>query len=182
MTMWTPKADVESDFSDFPGTDLPNKPRRSRRRAWRDGLAEQTVAKNFEDIRASRAFERAIIGNVDPRSAIELALVHRLANLFWRLRRASAVETGLLEARGERRLQDPSGGPSQRRALPSPNGHGKVRGSYGPHEPDPCLKSHTIAESFLRLSNRDPTCLTEWAGMKRDCGAKRCKQSGRLTR
>ena len=68
MTMWTPNADVESDFSDLPGTDLPNKPRRSRRRAWRDGLAEQTVAKNFEDIRAYRAFERAIIGNVDPRS------------------------------------------------------------------------------------------------------------------
>ena len=90
MTMWTPNADVESDFSDLPGTDLPNKPRRSRRRAWRDGLAEQTVAKNFEDIRAYRAFERAIIGNVDPRSTIELALVHRLANLFWRVGRYEA--------------------------------------------------------------------------------------------
>ena len=44
------------------------------------------------------------------------------------------------------------------------------------------LKSHTIAESFLRLSNLTPPCLTEWAGMKRDCGAKRCKQSGRLRR
>ena len=122
MTMWTPNGDVEYDFSDLPGIDLPNKRRRSRRRAWRDGLADQTVAKNFEDIRAYRAFERAIIGNVDPRSAIELALVHRLANLLWRLRRASAVETGLFEAQGEPRRQDPSGRPSQPRALPTPFG------------------------------------------------------------
>jgi hypothetical protein len=28
--------------------------------------------------------------------------------------------------------------------------------AHGPHEPDPCLKSRTIAESFLRL---DPTLL-----------------------
>src|SRR4029077_7944239 len=80
------------------------KRRRSRRRAWRDGLADQTVVKNFEDIRSYRAFERALIGRLDPRSVVELALGHRLASLLWRLRRANAIETGLFEIAGERPL------------------------------------------------------------------------------
>ena len=42
--------------------------RRSRRRAWRDGLADQTVVNDFEDIRSYRAFERALVGSVDPRA------------------------------------------------------------------------------------------------------------------
>ena len=154
MTMWTPNADVESDFSDLPGTDLPNKPRRSRRRAWRDGLAEQTVAKNFEDIRAYRAFERAIIGNVDPRSAIELALVHRLANLFWRLRRASAVETGLLEARGERRATGPVRRAQSTAGAPKPQWPWQSPWLIRTTRARP--RTCTIAESFLRL---DPTLL-----------------------
>jgi hypothetical protein len=44
---------------------------------------------------------------------IELALVHRLASLLWRLRRASAIETGLFELPGEARWQDLSRGPRQ---------------------------------------------------------------------
>ena len=50
MTMWTPNGDVEGDVSDLPDIDLPNKRRRSRRHAWRDGLANQTVIRDFEDI------------------------------------------------------------------------------------------------------------------------------------
>jgi hypothetical protein len=100
MTMWARNGDVESDVSDLPGIEPPHKRRRSRRRAWRDGLAHQTVAKNFEDIRDYRAFERALIRSIDPRTAIELTLVHRLANLLWRLRRACAIETCLFETQG----------------------------------------------------------------------------------
>ena len=37
MTMWRPNEPVE-DVSDPPGIDLQNKRRRSRRRAWREGL------------------------------------------------------------------------------------------------------------------------------------------------
>ena len=73
---------------------------------WRDGLADQTVVGDIEDIRSYRAFERALIGSIDPRSVIELAFGH------WRLRRASAIETGLFfEIPGEPQLacrQDPS--------------------------------------------------------------------------
>jgi len=48
-----------------------------------------------------RAFERTLVGSVEPRSVLELALVHRLASLLWRLRRASAIETGLFDIKAE---------------------------------------------------------------------------------
>src|SRR5262249_29969109 len=98
--MW-PNEPVEEDISDVSDIGPQSKRRRSRRRAWRDGLADQTVVRTLEDIRSYRALERALIRRIDPRTAIELALVHRLANLLWRLRRASAIETGLFETQGE---------------------------------------------------------------------------------
>src|SRR5262249_54823449 len=144
------------------------------RRAWRDGLADQTVVQTLEDVRSYRAFERALIGSVDPRSALELALAHRLASLLWRLRRACAIETGLFEMQGEL----PSPRPGQPGALQTANGangHGKGPGSNG-HEdlsvsdqeplattmraaPRRWSKSRTIAQCFMRLSNLDPTLL-----------------------
>jgi hypothetical protein len=180
MTMWTPSGDVESDVSDLPGIDRPNKRRRPRsRRACRDGLADQTVVRDVEDIREYRAFERLLIRSIDPRTAIELALVHRLANLLWRLRRANAIETGLFEIHGEFppvQRQGPSRG--QPGAVQSPgraNGHHKIAGSNGPQEPpvndrepqstsmhlpfEPGSKSRTIAQRFLRLCNLDPALL-----------------------
>jgi hypothetical protein len=113
---------------------------------------------------------------------IELALVHRLASLMWRLRRASAIETGLFEFQDEllsARRQDPSRGPSQAGTLPTvtgANGHNKGPGSNGRDDPpisdhdnslsttmraaqDPWSKSRAIAQCFLRLSNLDPTLL-----------------------
>src|SRR5262249_44075473 len=103
VTMWRPTEPVEDDVSDLPGIDPHGKRRRSCRRGWRDGLADQTVVQALEHVRSYRAFERVLIGSVDPRSVIELELelVHRLASLFWRLRRASAIETGLFELLGE---------------------------------------------------------------------------------
>jgi hypothetical protein len=176
MNMWRPKP-AEEDVSAPPGMDLQNKRRRSRRRAWRDGLADQTT---LEDARSYRAFERTLIGSIDPRSVIELALVHRLASLFWRLRRACATETGLLEMQGElpsATRQDPSrgSGPARSKLPPGPMGIAKAlartdvptRRSADP-EPLPTAlpaapgrwsQSHTIAHCFLRLSNLDPTLL-----------------------
>jgi hypothetical protein len=132
-------------------------------------------------VRSYRAFERTLIGSVDPRSVLELALVHRLASLLWRLRRASAIETGLFEIQGElllARRQDPSRGPSQAGTLATPtraNGQSKGPGSNGPHHPPasdqqplstsvrtplgPWSKPRAIAQCFLRLSNLDPTLL-----------------------
>ena len=82
MTMWGPNAGFGEDISKPVAVDPQSKRRRSRRRAWRDGLSDQTVVTNFEDVRAYRAFERVLIGSVDPRSVIELELAHRLASLI----------------------------------------------------------------------------------------------------
>jgi hypothetical protein len=180
MTMWRSNEPAE-DISDLPGIDFQNKCRRARRRAWRDGLSDQTVIKPLENVRSYRAFERALVGSVDPRSVLELALVHRLASLLWRLRRASAIETGLFEMHAELRLarqQDASRGLSEPGTLSTPtrgNGHSKVSSSNGPHDPPaddeepPATsmrpspgrwsKSRAIAQCFLRLSNLDPTLL-----------------------
>ena len=175
--MWRPSEPAEEDVSDLPGIDPYSKRRRSRRRAWRDGLADQTVVRNVEDIRDYRAFERLLIRSIDPRTAIELALIHRLANLLWRLRRASAIETGLFEVQGEFLLaQRQSSAREQPGAVQTAarlNGHGKMPGSNGPHEPpasdreslstsmhpplEPGLKSRAIAQRLLRLSDLDPS-------------------------
>jgi hypothetical protein len=179
--MWRPNEPVEEGVSDFPGIDRQSKRRRSRR-GWRDGLAAQTVVRNLEDVRFYRAFERALIGSVDPRSALELALAHRLASLLWRLHRASAIETGLFEIQGEllsARRQDSSRGPSQAGTLPTATGaNGHNKGPRSNVRDDPPISDHdnslsttmraapgrwskscTIAQCFLRLSNFDPTLL-----------------------
>src|SRR5262249_35208056 len=187
MTMWRLNEPAEEDVSNLPDVDLQDRRRRSRRGAWRHGLADQTVVKDFEDARSYRAFERTLTGSVDPRSVIELALVHRLASLLWRLRRASAIETGLFEIQGEfllARQQDPSHGPSQPGTPPTrtlANGHKTVLGPNGRDDPPtsdqeplpttstrPPLtrwsKSRAIAQCFLRLSNLDPTLLDRVGG------------------
>jgi hypothetical protein len=185
--MWRPNEPVEEDGSNLVGIDPQSKRRRSRRRAWLEGLADQTVIQVLEDVRSYRAFERTLVGSVDPRSVIELSLVHRLASLLWRLRRACAIETGLFEMQGEllsARRQDPSRGPSQAGALPTvtvANGHSKGPGPNGRDDPpisdqDNALsttmraapgrwsKSRTIAQCFLRLSNLDPALLDRVGG------------------
>jgi hypothetical protein len=163
------------------GIDPQSKRRRSRRRGWRDGLADQTVVKTLEEVRSNRAFERTLIGSIDPRSVIEVAFGHRLASLLWRLRRANAIETGLLEMQDELLLapqQASSHGPSQLGMLPTPTrdfGHSKGPGSNGRHDPtasdqrplstpmrpplEPYSRSRAIAQCFLRLSNLNPTLL-----------------------
>jgi hypothetical protein len=99
--MWRPNEPIAEDLSDLPDIDPQNKRRRSRRRAWRDGRAVQTIIENLEDGMSYRSFERAIVASFGPRSVIELELICGLASLFWRLRRASAIETGLFEIHGE---------------------------------------------------------------------------------
>jgi hypothetical protein len=70
---------------------------RSRCNAVRHGLTAETVIGALEDAEDYKAFEAAITADYDARSAVERELVLRLASLLWRLRRATAVETGLFE-------------------------------------------------------------------------------------
>ena len=67
----------------------------SRCNAVRHGLTAETVIGALEDAEDYKAFEAAIIADYDAQSAVERELVLRLASALWRLRRATAMETGL---------------------------------------------------------------------------------------
>jgi hypothetical protein len=69
----------------------------SRRNAVRHGLTAETVLDVLEDPEDYKAFEAAVASDFDVQTAIERELVLRLASLLWRLRRATAIDTGLLQ-------------------------------------------------------------------------------------
>jgi hypothetical protein len=77
--------------------------RRSRRNAFRHGMTAQTVIGALEDADEYRAFEADIMAGCTPHPSIERSLASRLASLLWRLRRATAIESGLFEAQPLRR-------------------------------------------------------------------------------
>ena len=182
--------------------DPQSKRRRSRRRAWRDGLCEQTVVANFEDVRAYRAFERVLIGSADPRSVIELELVHRLASLLWRLRRAGAIETGLFELRanfcpraagpvprtpsagdphhaGQWPPQRPRLERTRRSAGERPRKAVDVRCTRRAYDGRTPAASPNVSCAFPILTQ---PCLVAWVPMKRDYGARPHKPFGPSTR
>lgn len=71
--------------------------KKSRRNAVRHGLTAETVIDELEDAEDYAAFEMAITADYDAHSAAERELVLRLASVLWRLRRATAIESGLFE-------------------------------------------------------------------------------------
>jgi len=75
--------------------------RRSRANAIRHGLTAETVVASLEDAEDYKTFEAAVISGYCAETAVERELVLRLASLLWRLRRATAIETELLEIRAE---------------------------------------------------------------------------------
>ncbi len=74
---------------------------RSRGNALRHGLTAETVVAALEDAQDYKAFEATIIADYEPETAVDRELVLRLASLLWRLRRANAIETNLLEIHAE---------------------------------------------------------------------------------
>jgi hypothetical protein len=124
----------------------------------------------LEDVRSYRAFERVLVGSVDPRSVLELALVHRLASLLWWLRRACAIETGLFEiqdrSRGQPETLQTPGQPKGHKIAPASNGRADpLRSDQEPQSTSmrpplaPWSKSTAIAQCFLHLSKLDPSLL-----------------------
>ncbi|HVN93463.1 MAG TPA: hypothetical protein VMT38_07200 [Terracidiphilus sp.] len=79
--------------------------RRSRQNAIRHGLTAETVIDALEDADDYAAFELAIAADFDAQSAVERELVLRLASVLWRLRRASAIESGLFRIQARQLLQ-----------------------------------------------------------------------------
>jgi hypothetical protein len=79
--------------------------RRSRLNAVRHGLTAETVIDALEDAEDYAAFELAVTSDFDAQTAVERELVLRLASLLWRLRRATAIESGLFKIQAKHLLQ-----------------------------------------------------------------------------
>src|ERR1700758_1723035 len=79
--------------------------RRSRQNAVRHGLTAETVIDALEDAQDYAAFEMAVTADYDAQSAVARELVLRLASLLWRLRRATAIESGLFRIQALQLLQ-----------------------------------------------------------------------------
>ena len=89
---------------------------RSRRNAFRHGLAAQTVINVIENAEDYQTLESSLLADYEPRSAFESELVVRLASLLWRMRRATMIETGLLQIQSDV-WREPRN--SRRPAIPS---------------------------------------------------------------
>ena len=74
---------------------------RSRCNAVRHGLTAETVITTLEDEEDYKAFELSVTSGFDAHTAVEREFVLRLASLLWRLRRATAIDTGLLQLQSE---------------------------------------------------------------------------------
>jgi hypothetical protein len=83
------------------GPKTPDGKARSSQNAVRHGLTAETVIGPLEDPADYRAFEQAVTSAYDAETAVERELVLRLASLLWRLRRATSVETSLLQIQYE---------------------------------------------------------------------------------
>ncbi|MDN3274941.1 hypothetical protein QWJ07_11835 [Frankia sp. RB7] len=92
-----------SQLSTGPVTEKGKK--RSRRNALRHGLTAETVIDTLEDASDYTAFEMAITADYNPESGVARELVLRLASLLWRLRRATAIESGLFKIQARQLLQ-----------------------------------------------------------------------------
>ena len=149
---------------------------RSRCNAARHGLTAETVIGALEDADDYRAFEAAIIADYDAQSAVERELVLRLASLLWRLRRSTAIETGLFEIQADhlnefRRVRELN--PGSREIMcamfgqpdlasfnhnivsdGATNSIETVSSSPGPKPFDPVVGPNAeVAHCFLRLAN-----------------------------
>jgi hypothetical protein len=124
----------------------------------------------LEDLNEYKAFEEAIAADYDAQSTVERELVLRLASLLWRLRRATAMETGLFAMQAEHLRHDKQELPAVSREIiqlmfakpdvtrPSVAQGGDTAKRYG--DDDPCgqtqpgtVGNDDLARCFLRLAN-----------------------------
>jgi hypothetical protein len=117
---------------------------RSSQNAVRHGLTAETVIGPLEDPADYRAFEQAVTTAYDAETAIERELVLRLASLLWRLRRATSVETGLLQIQHE-------ASPASDPARPPGEVCEVIEIFQSGRDPSGC----ELARCFLRLADLD---------------------------
>jgi hypothetical protein len=112
----------------------------SRRNALRHGFTAETVIEPLESPEEYRALEEAIVSEYLPQTPVEQELVHRLASLFWRLRRATSIETGLLRMQSE--IVHAFRSSRQNAATPSPE--------EAPQSARMLSTTKTVSRSFTR--------------------------------
>ena len=122
---------------------------KSRRNAVRHGLTAETVIGSLEDAEDYKAFEAAIIADYDAQRAVERELVLRLASFLWRLRRTTAIETGLFAIQSQREHQDRKVRDAETAARQS------LYKLFGPSNwsEESTGPMSTITHCFLRLAN-----------------------------
>jgi hypothetical protein len=136
---------------------------RSRCNAVRHGLTAETVVELLEDPEDYKAFEVSVTSDFDAQTAVERELVLRLASLLWRLRRAIAVETGLLQMQNEilRDVQKTQQGKPLMPDRPCKTlfGNGEMTTRHACDHAAGVLPAQKynadIARRFLRLANLD---------------------------
>jgi len=110
------------------GPKTPNGKQRSSQNAIRHGLTAETVIGPLEDPADYQAFEQAVTTAYDAETAVERELVLRLASLLWRLRRATSVETGLLQIQCEASTApDPARSPEKSARLSKSSSPGTIQ-------------------------------------------------------
>jgi hypothetical protein len=138
--------------------------RHASQNAVRHGLTAETVIVPLEDADDYRAFEQAVTADYDAETAVERELILRLASLLWRLRRATSIETGLLQIE-EEILQGPEPSQTQShghtvarlvRLGDEPTG---IRSAHGLNDPRDAQAMFNVgldmAWRFLRLADLD---------------------------
>ena len=156
--------------------------RRSRRNAFRHGLTAESVITVMEDEKAYRKFERIVIHDYGPETALERALVVRVSSLLWRLRRAVAIETGLFDLQAQIMrerpsfndhpndplkvfydlLRQPRRDPISTEQIGRDHEVGQSvdqQQAASPHLPRHAISPSEMAICFLRLENFNPTRL-----------------------
>jgi hypothetical protein len=144
----------------------------SRRNALRHGFTTETVLEPLENPEEYRTFEAAILSEYLPQTPVEQELVRRLASLFWRLRRATSIETGLLRMQGDillafrssrRKFIEPAanGASSQFGEADAKPGQekladaGPIESNKGDQPSAATSATRDVALSYLRLANLD---------------------------
>jgi len=146
--------------------------RKSRQNAVRHGLTAETVIDSLEDAEDYATFEMAVTADYDAQSAVERELVLRLASLLWRLRRATAIESGLFKIQAKHLLQfrqRKQAHEKRQEIIDSVCRHAvasKEDMQHDDHQPsssildpapsstvEPANRSDDLTRSFIRLSN-----------------------------
>jgi hypothetical protein len=136
--------------------------RRSSKNALRHGLTAETVIEPLEDVEEYEAFEASIVRHYTPQSAVERELVFRLASIMWRVRRATAIETGLLQIRAEiSREQRGDDHKQLRHPRDCRNAQAKSHGvavANGPRMMVTCPQTSTTTPSIRRATSPGRSC------------------------